>query len=246
MIDIHCHLLPCLDDGPVSVEESLLLAQQAVNDGVTHAILTPHIYPGRWNNNSGGIHRALKKFRAALTKTAIPLSVGMAAEVRIGTDLIPLIEKNEIPFIGRHREKNVLLLELPHSHIPPGSIKIIEWMLDNDILPMIAHPERNKDIMRQVEKLKDFSQMGCLFQVTAGSVWGQFGPAAMKTSIALLEAGMVTVLASDAHHPKRRPVNLSSGYSAAIDIVGEMEARKLVHDAPRKIAQYNCALGLVE
>ncbi|GAB3108689.1 capsular biosynthesis protein [Aestuariicella hydrocarbonica] len=235
MIDIHCHLLPAIDDGPKDMSAALDLARQAVADGVTHSVVTPHIHHGRWENSIPGIHKAVLAFREALSAAEIPLTVGFAGEVRIGPEILSMLPNREIPFLGNRDGKKVMLLEMPHSHILPGTDKIVSWLIKQNVMPMIAHPERNKDVMRKMDTLKPLIELGCLFQVTAGSVVGQFGESAQERAEQLLEMGVVTVLASDAHHVGRRPVNLTAGREAAAAIVGQEEAHKLVYDNPLKI-----------
>jgi len=242
MIDLHCHLLPGIDDGPKDMDAALALARQAVDDGITHAIVTPHIHHGRWENSIAGIAEAVAEFRVALKTANIPLTLGAAGEVRIGPEILSMLPANELPFLGQFDGRRVLLLELPHSHIPPGTDKIIAWLLKQNVLPMIAHPERNKDVLRRFDKIQPLIELGCLFQVTAGSVCGQFGEAAQERAEQLLEQGVVTVLASDAHHVGRRPAILSAGRDAAALIVGETSAQALVYDTPLTLSarQFLC------
>lgn len=236
MFDIHCHFLPGVDDGPGCLEDSLALARQAVDNGVTHAVVTPHIHHGRWDNNIANIRLQTLVFREALAKADIDLKIACAAEVRIAPELMLMHQKDEIPMLGQWQGKDVMLLELPHSHIPPGTDKIVRWLIDRGVLPMIAHPERNKDIMRTLEKIEPFVEMGCLFQVTAGSVIGQFGERAQERAYQLLESGVVTVLASDAHHTQRRPVNLFEGFEETKALLGSDYAWRLVRENPKTIA----------
>jgi protein-tyrosine phosphatase len=235
MLDLHCHLLPNIDDGPKDMAAALDLARQAVADGVTHSVVTPHIHHGRWENSIAGISAAVDEFKLALEAAAIPLSIGFAGEVRIGPEILSMLPNGEIPFLGEWDGKKVMLLEMPHSHILPGTDKIVAWLLKQNVLPMIAHPERNKDVMRKLDKLDPLIEMGCLFQVTAGSVVGQFGDVAQERAEQLLERGLVTILASDAHHVDRRPVNLSAGRDAAARIIGEEAAGRLVVGNPEVI-----------
>ncbi len=235
MIDIHCHLLPGIDDGPKSLRDSLKLARQAVANDVTHAVVTPHIYHGRWDNSLQVIAEATDELRKALAQSGIPLTLGFAAEIRIGAEIMTMLSEGEIPFLGSWQGQRVMLLEMPHSHILPGTEKIVVWLLKHGVLPMIAHPERNKDVMRKLSKLQPLIDLGCLFQVTAGSVVGQFGELAMQRAKELLDMGVVTVLASDAHHSKRRPVNLNAGHLAAEKFIGKAIAKALVYDNPLKI-----------
>ncbi len=152
MIDLHCHLLPGIDDGPVTLASALQLATLAVANGITHAVVTPHVNPGRYENTAPSIASVFEAFQTELTAQGINLKLGMAGEVRICPEIPPMLEQGLIPFLGEWEGKKVLLLELPHSHVPPGSDKLVQWLLDRDIQPMIAHPERNKDVMRDLDK----------------------------------------------------------------------------------------------
>lgn len=235
MIDIHCHLLPGLDDGPEDLSAAVALARQAVDDGVTHSVITPHIHLGRWDNSRVVIEAAVINFRQALQSRNVPLTLGFAAEVRIGPEIIPMLAAGDIPFLGQWQGRHVLLLEMPHSHIPPGTDKMVTWLIKKNILPMIAHPERNKEVMRNLKKLQPLIDLGCLFQVTAGAVAGQFGDVARERAAQLLKMGVVTVLASDAHHIRRRPVNLKAGVAAASNLIGARQATQLAHENPMRI-----------
>ncbi len=235
MIDLHCHILPGIDDGPATLHESLELARIAVADGIRHIVVTPHIHPGRYENSIATIEPVLEQLQAQLIEQDIPLTLGLGAEVRISVEMLSMIPSGKIPFIGSWEGKQVLLLELPHSHIPPGSDKLVDWLLARDILPMIAHPERNKDIVNDLNKINPFVERGCLLQVTAMSVAGKFGDSAHKRACELLERDWVTILASDAHNANRRPPVLSEGYQAAAELVGESDARQLVIGNPEKL-----------
>ncbi len=232
MIDIHCHLLPGIDDGPKTLEQAMDLARAAVANGITHSVVTPHIHPGRYANTAASIQQTLNRFQRALREHGIPLQLGYAAEVRLSVEILSMVENGEIPFYGESEGFQVLLLEFPHSHIPVGSDNLVRWLLDRKIRPLVAHPERNKDIMRKFDKVLPFIEMGCLFQLTAGSVAGDFGGPAQSTARALLEQGCVTLLASDAHNVDRRPPRLDHGRDAAAEIVGDTLAARLVYERP--------------
>lgn len=235
MIDLHSHLLPGIDDGASSMEEALSLARIAVADGLTHMVLTPHVHPGRFDNHAQSIQSVFAAFEAALVDADIKLSVKAAGEVRLSAEVLGMCASNQLPFLGEWDGKRVMLLELPHSHIPPGSDKLVKWLLDRDILPMIAHPERNKGVMSDIAKLAPFLEMGCLFQLTAMSVTGEFGPQAKQVADEMLDKGWVTVMATDAHNCDRRPPILSKAVSAAAELIGDVEAKRLVWGNPAKI-----------
>lgn len=235
MIDLHSHLIPGIDDGARSLEDALQLARIAVDDGITHMTFTPHVQPGRYENIKTSIQPFFTSFQQALVDETIPLSVAVAGEVRLSVEVLTLVAEQEVPFLGTWEGKNVMLLELPHSHIPPGSDKLVKWLLDRNILPMIAHPERNKDIIRNFDAIAPFVEMGCLFQVTAMSMAGRFGEPAGRRAIEMLEKDWITILATDAHNLKYRPPVLSEGYNAAKELAGEEVANALVYDNPATI-----------
>jgi len=238
MLDIHCHLLPGIDDGPRTLDQSIRLARHAVDHGITHAVLTPHIQPGRYNNDVESIFRAGVAFRMALGLHSIPLQVALASEMRICPELITMIRQDDFHkvCVGEIEGANVLLLEFPHSHIPPGSEQLIQHLIDHNIRPLSAHPERNKVIHHQPSRLASFVSMGCLIQLTAGSVAGYFGSRSKKCARYFLKQGWVNVLATDAHNLHSRPPELSEGVSAAAEIIGREAADKLVNDAAFEIA----------
>ncbi|NBA96532.1 tyrosine-protein phosphatase [Pseudomonas sp. R5(2019)] len=241
MIDLHNHLLPGIDDGAPDLDASLALARMAVQDGITHLVCTPHIHPGRYDNSPASIQAALALFVAALQGANISLQVSAAAEVRFGVELMVGIGQGAIPFLGEWRGKKVLLLEFPHGEVPFGAERLIAWLLQRNIVPMIAHPERNKGIMRTPSSLKPFLKQGCLLQVTASSVAGHFGPAAQAVAHELLAQGVVTILATDAHNLQHRPPMLSEGMQHAARIVGDAKAEALVKQIPWEIAQSHFA-----
>ncbi len=237
MIDLHNHLLPGIDDGAPDLQTALALARIAVADGITHLVCTPHIHPGRYDNTPATIQSAHVQFVAALEQAGIGLQVATAAEVRFGAELMQGIAQGSIPFLGEWEGRKVLLLEFPHGEIPFAAERMTDWLLQRDILPMIAHPERNKGIMRAPSRLKPFIEQGCLLQVTASSVAGGFGPAAQAIAHDLLQQGLVTILATDAHNVDYRPPILSEGMEHAARLIGEVQAEALVLQTPWLIAQ---------
>lgn len=236
MIDLHCHLFPGIDDGPRESGEAIDLAKLAVENGITHAVVTPHIIPGRYDNDIFSIKTAYQAFKQALLENNINLNIGMAAEIRLGPEIFTLFEEERLPYLGNFEGRKVLLLEFPHDHIPPGSDKMVKWLFDQNIIPMIAHPERNRDILRKVSKLKGFVDAGCLIQLTASSLVGNFGPESQKCARTMLEKGWVTILASDAHNLHKRLPEIEPGRAVVEEISGKEESWKMVNDIPFEIA----------
>jgi protein-tyrosine phosphatase len=238
MIDIHCHLLPGFDDGAATLDEALALARVAVADGISGCVLTPHIHPGRWENEARDIARATADFAAALEEHGIPLQLQYAAEVRL-TDLIfTQLETAVLPFLGQFEGESLLLLEFPHGHVIPGSDQLVQWLRRRGIRSVLAHPERNRSIMREPALLKPFFDAGCLLQVTAASLTGGFGEAAERVALQLLDADQITFVASDAHNLKSRPPQLSRARALVAARKGEQTAQQLFEDNQRRYLQF--------
>ncbi len=232
MIDIHSHLLPGIDDGAARMDQSLVLARHAVANGITHMVITPHIQPGTYDNSRSTIAAAFDLFVVALQEHNIPLHVAMAAEVRLCPEVLPMLMDGTLPLYVGLNGNRTMLLELPHSHIPPGTEQLIGWLQGKGVAVLIAHPERNKEMMHNCDKVCPFIEMGCMLQLTAASVAGRFGETSRAAAEYMLRQGWVSLLATDAHNLNFRPPQLSEGLQAASAIIGEKEARALVYDNP--------------
>lgn len=236
MIDLHCHLFPGIDDGPPTLDEALALARIAVDNGIRRAVVTPHIHPGQYDNDLAIIAAACDAFRTELAQADIALEIACAAELRLDIEVLPMIEAGRVPFLGEVDGYRILLLEFPHGHIPVGSERLVRWLLERRIRPLIAHPERNKDVMRDPERLAPFMAMGCWSQVTSGSLAGMFGPAVEMRAIDLLERSWVTIIASDAHNLEVRIPALEPGRRVAERVLGAAAALDLVKTRPAAIS----------
>jgi protein-tyrosine phosphatase len=243
VIDIHCHLLPGIDDGAGDMNEALAMARAAYDNGIRFSIVTPHIHPGRYENSVQTISSSLARFKIALSKAKIPLKLGMAAEVRLSPEILPMLERDQIPFLGVLDGYRIMLLEFPHSHIPPGADRLVEKLLAMNVRPVIAHPERNKDVIRKYSKIEPFIEMGCFLQLTASAVAGRFGKMSHKRTLQLLGSDAFMMLATDAHNLKGRYPDLREGYETAVEIVGRDNARKLVVDNPMSVVRSQLAPG---
>lgn len=236
MFDLHCHFLSDIDDGPMSMSDSLAMAQHAINSGITHSVVTPHLHLGRYENFNEDIKNAFNEFKSILKLNNINLALGYAAEVRVCPDIMTWLSEDKIPFLGNYDGYKILLLEMPHNHIPSGIDNMVHWLIQKNIRPLIAHPERNKEIMANPLKLKPLINSGALLQLTAGAVAGEFGEKCYQTSNYILENGLATILASDAHNLKHRPPELESGRKRAENIIGESKSWDLVLNTPKKIS----------
>ncbi|HEY5579757.1 MAG TPA: CpsB/CapC family capsule biosynthesis tyrosine phosphatase, partial [Rhodoferax sp.] len=156
MIDLHCHFLPGIDDGPETMAQALELARAAVADGITHSVLTSHVHPERYANRRSSLALAVAEFAAELAQVNIALNVRIGGEARLCPELIDLVADDQVPFLGEVAGYRILLLEFPHQMIPLGSLRFIRSLLKLKIRPLIAHPERNKTIMANTDKVREF------------------------------------------------------------------------------------------
>jgi len=163
------------------------------------------------------------------------LNIAMAAEVRLCPEILSMVAQDDIPLFEASDGHKTMLLELPHSHVPMGTDQMIAWLLKQDIDVLIAHPERNKELMRKQDKIVFLHDLGCKFQLTARSVTGGFGMPSLQVAGYILEQGWCDVLASDAHNLQHRPPELSHAQKAAAEIIGEVDAAKLTHTTPKSM-----------
>jgi len=237
VIDLHSHLLPGIDDGARSMDEALAMARAHVADGTRCVVATPHIYPGVFDNTAERIARSCDEFNAALKEAQIPLSVQWAAEVRASIEIFDWLAAGTLPFLGQDGPWRHLLLELPDGQIPVGTDRLIAQLLKYHVRPVIAHPERNKAVMADPSKMSAFVGQGCLLQVTAGSLLGDFGNKAEATAHALLKQELVHVVASDAHRVEGRAPRMRAARSWLTEVYGEAMAQQLTLNGPAKICQ---------
>lgn len=243
MFDLHCHYLPGVDDGAETLTEGLQLAAAAVANGIEGAVLTPHVHPGRYENTLSTLLARFEAFSCALVEARIPLRVRLGCELRLSAESIELFPLNEVPMLGFWDGEPVVLLEFPHNTVPVGAQEAVEYLRSRGCLPMIAHPERNKALIRDPAKLGMFIEAGCLAQVTAASVCGYFGAAPLRTACAMLEQGWITVVASDAHNLAHRPPVMAQAREALAARYGRDVADRMTVEIPRMI--FDCKRPLI-
>jgi protein-tyrosine phosphatase len=241
MIDIHCHILPGIDDGAKDMVEAIALVNIAVEDGVSRIVVTPHLHFGRFNNYLSVIEPSFVALQEAVDKENIQVELAYAAEVRLDSEILSLLSNQQLPLYGCYNNQQFMLLEFPHSHIPAGSDILVKHLLNKNITPVIAHPERNRDLLKSPDKIKPFVRLGCWFQATASSITGHFGEECQALALRYIEQGFINIVASDAHNLKRRPPILSEARSKVTALFGEEKAQQLFYDNA-----YNITASLFE
>ncbi|NDK38733.1 capsular biosynthesis protein [Pseudoxanthomonas gei] len=232
MLDLHCHLLPGIDDGAVDLDMALEMARMAVADGIRTVACTPHIYPGMYDNSGDGIRTAIAAFRLDLAAHDIDLQLVEGADVHLDQGLSESIRAGRIPTLAGSR---YLLLEPPHHVAPPRFEETVFQLMVAGYIPVITHPERLSWIEGHYEVFQRLVKAGSWMQITAGSVTGRFGKRPQYWAERMLDEGLVHILATDAHHPRRRPPLLAEGRDAAARRVGEQEATHMVFTRPQGI-----------
>lgn len=227
MIDIHCHILPGLDDGAESLEVACGMAEMAIEDGVTHVIATPHASPSY--RFIPAMVRQRRDELQAMFKGRLNLTTG--CDFHLSPENL-----QEIRFQPERytlNQKNYLLVEFADFSIPPALDQALEQLQLAGLHPIITHPERNPLIRAQPERLFRWLRHGCYVQLTAQSLTGRFGRAAQEVSSEWLDARAVHFLASDAHNLASRPLRLKQTYQELAKSRGEDLARALLIENPR-------------
>lgn len=232
MIDLHCHLLPGIDDGPSDMALALAMAEIAFADGIRTVACTPHIYPGMYENDAAGIKAACAALQMELDARGIGLHLTTGADVHLDEDLVAGIRTGRIPTLADSR---YLLLEPPHHVAPPRFDQSVFQLLVAGIVPVITHPERLTWIEGHYDIFVRLAKAGAWMQLTAGSVTGRFGKRPQYWAERMLDEGLVHLLATDAHHPRRRPPLLAEARDAAARRLGDAEAGHLVTTRPQGI-----------
>lgn len=229
MIDLHCHLLPGLDDGATNLEMSLAMAQLAVDDGITVVACTPHIHPGIYHNTGSQILAATDRLREALQQAGIDLRLVSGADAHMTVRFTDKLAKREILTLADSR---YVLVEPPYHVAPMRLEQFFFEILASGYVPVLTHPERLRWIADLYPAVQRLIRNGVWMQITAGSLIGQFGREPKYWAERMLANGHVHLIASDAHDPHVRVPNLSSGLEFASRHVGEHEATNMVLTRP--------------
>ena len=231
MVDIHCHILPGIDDGSKSWEMTVEMCRAAVVDGVTHIVATPHANHRyqydreRFTDMLGQLHDVADG----------KLSCSIGCDFHFSYENIQdALEHPRRYTIG---DTQYLLIEFSDYAIPPNVQEQILALRSRGMVPIITHPERNPWLLRKPEKVLSLIEQGCLVQVTANAVTGAWGDRSKKMVEWLLERDAVHVVASDAHDPVRRTPVMSEARNAIARLAGPKVAQSLVGDNPAAIVE---------
>ena len=219
MIDLHSHILPGVDDGAQTLEDSLEMARKAISQGITHLICTPHHNNGKYNNPADKIIREVANLQGELDKRGLDLTLLEGQEVRLTEFLLTAIQRDEILFTDL--DNTYLLIEFPTNEVPIYAEQVFYQLLNRGQVPVIVHPERNAVFREEPNRLVSFLEMGTLTQLTAPSIVGIFGSDIQQTARQMLEHNMLYMVASDAHNLRHRTFLMKEAYKEIEKIGGK-------------------------
>ena len=228
MIDLHCHILPELDDGSQSLRDSLAMARMAVDSGVTAMAATPHCVDDRTHE----VHAAWQLLRDALTETGIPLKLFPGMEIFGTPDTARMLRDGRLFTLNGSRYP---LIEFSLRSDGEEETRILRSVCRAGFQPIVAHPERYAYVQQDPEIINRWHRMGCLLQINRGSLLGRFGSAAQETAMELAERGFAAVVASDAHSPRVRTPWMEDVWTLLSQEIAPQCAKALLLDNPRRI-----------
>lgn len=230
MIDLHCHLLPFIDDGASDWEASLAMARMAVDDGITQTVATPH-----WTGAPGEMEKItthLEELRVRLEGAGLPLRLHLGNEVVLMPRLVEALQSGRAKTLGG---SSYILLETAQLEHGAYTQSALFQLQSSGYRIILAHPERVKSWHGSVAPIRDFLARGCSLQINATSVLGGFGPVVRKQAEELLRLRWVSILASDAHSPRSRPPLLAEARRRCADLIGVEAANTLVQRNPARV-----------
>lgn len=232
MIDLHCHILPGIDDGASEIAVSLQMAKAAVDQGIGIVACTPHILPGLYHNSGPAIRQATIELQEVLDREGIPLRLVAGADVHMCPDFVAGLRAGSLLSLADSR---YVLVEPPHHSVPPRLEDFFFKLAVAGYVPILTHPERLSWIASRYAAIKRLVRAGTWMQITAGSFAGAFGRNALYWAQRMLDEGCVHLIASDAHDAERRPPDLARGRECVARRVGAEEAQRLVLTRPMAI-----------
>jgi len=226
MVDLHCHILPGLDDGAATMEESMAMAESAIADGITHVVATPHSN-NRYYFDFAEVRRLRDQLQA---KAGDRLKIATGCDFHLNPENLESLRKDPAHYCINQRD--FLLVEFNEFSIPPSMDQTLHEIQLAAVQPVITHPERNSILRSHPERLKKWVHQGCFVQVTGGALTGGFGAGPQQDALRWISEGLIHFVASDAHNTRSRPHRLQPAYSLVVDRFGEEKARALFQDNP--------------
>ena len=245
MIDLHCHILPGVDDGSADEEESCAMARLAVESGVTDIAATPHCNAPDpfYNYADSALHARFARLRQRLEREQIPLRIHEGMEVFTTPELPRLLDEGRLLTLGGTR---YLLIEFAFGETPWFAAQTLESIAARGLTPVVAHPERYYFIQDDPRRLLRWAESGYVLQLNRGSLSGMFGRHAAKAAQWCLANGCVHLFASDAHSPYRRTPQLDDLFDHIARAASPEAAALLLERNPTAILENRAVHPLME
>ncbi|WP_077329071.1 tyrosine-protein phosphatase [Virgibacillus siamensis] len=227
MIDIHCHILPGIDDGAATLDDSINMAKEAAEQGITKIAATPHHKSTHFDNYGQDIIGMVAYLNGKLQEQNIPVEILPGQETRVYGEMVEDLKKGEvIPINGTQ----YVLVEFPHNHVPNYARQLLFDLQIAGYKPVIVHPERNTELQENTDKLYRMVKSGALTQITAGSLLGKTGKRVQKFADQLVEANLTHFIASDAHDIKKRTFHMREAFGYIRKQYGKAFAYQLMEN----------------
>ncbi len=234
MIDIHSHILPGLDDGAATIEEAIAMASCAVRDGIKQMVVTPHVktrtYPSKQT-----ILNTMASLQGVLQEKGIDLVLLGGGEYRIDPELSRQLARGELLTVndrGRY-----LLIEFSDVAVPDYTVELFDEIIEQGVIPVIAHPERNSVFIEDHSRLYELLANGALAQLTSGGITGYFGEEIKEASRSFLEKGYVQFVASDAHNRSGQLAQFRPAVREVKRLLGEQLGHRMLVTNPRRLVR---------
>lgn len=241
MMDIHCHILPEIDDGATSWEVSLMMVKHAVEQGVGGIIATPHYIPGELEYPKEIVYEKVEMLQEKVNAAGLACTIYPGMELYLSARLISDLEQGKVIPLA---DSQYLLVEFPGRCMPANLINLLYEIRIRGFVPIVAHPERNGDILERPEMVNQLLEQQAFLQVNASSILGRNGKQAQKIAHEFVQQGIVSFVASDGHSMGTRAIHLEETVSVIKGLTNEgMLAKMYWENANRIVHQEELARG---
>ena len=230
--DIHCHIVPNIDDGSKNMNESVSMANTAARDGTKSLIATPHQLGANSRVTVTAIRDGVALLQEKLQVEEVDVAVRPGADVRIAPELPELLKQGKVLTLADRG--NHVLLELPHDTYYPLD-KLLKSLRKQGLVGILSHPERNRGIIKEPDVMWDVIDAGGLLQITAASLTGAFGASCQEIAELAIDEGLIHFIASDAHDTKHRPFGMREAYDSICGMAGEKLADLVCCENPARV-----------
>ena len=234
MIDIHCHIVPNIDDGAKNINDALEMAKIAYSEGIRKIINTSHYHPSFDYKKGKELSHSINNFNYILKQNNIDIEVCIGNELYYSEDIIQIIEEREFYTLNNSR---YLLIEFPPMNFPKNILDILYEIKIRGYIPILAHVERYRYIHENINLIYDCINEGALIQVNSSSIMGKNGSEIKKVSNLLLDNNMIHFIATDAHSSTRRRPIIKETYDYVVKKYGDKKAETLFIQNPSKVIE---------